>query len=246
MIDFFVELRSLLYFYINYYRCKLQGGYVAHHGIQRSGTNYLNEWLKLSGCKVINTYDPKRNDPRHKHFRWQDDKETIVLDKNYKNNVRAVSISELNSICGYKSGTKHIVIYRDPRYWLNGIYLWGIRSGWITESLDQNGIYMFLKGAAAEWLEYYYFWYSIQRINPESVCIISHSALINKDDSFNLLVNFLDLDFGSIDVKIENVSKSRGGVSDIDPDIVSIAIRILEEYRSECRFRDLEAFFDDI
>ena len=220
---------------------------MAHHGIQRSGTNYLNEWLKLSGCRVINTYDPKRNDPRHKHFRWQDDKDKIVLDKNYKNDVRVSSIAELNSICGYSAGTKHVVIYRNPKYWLNGIYLWGVRSGWITESLDREEVYIFLKGATEEWLEYYHFWYKIQRKDPECVCIIPHSTVINNNGcGLGLLVDFLGLNLGVADVKIESVSKSRGGVSEVDPDMVSMALCILEGYRSDFRFRELEALFDDI
>ena len=88
--------------------------FVAHHGIQRSGTNDLNSCLQSLGIYPLNAFDPARNNPRHKHFRWQEDKSTILpMDERYQNNVTVPNIDRLNRRAGYPEGCRQIVINVD-------------------------------------------------------------------------------------------------------------------------------------
>ena len=51
--------------------------WIAHHGIERSGTNYLRAILIILKINLINQFDPAENHPTHKHFRWYTDKSLI-------------------------------------------------------------------------------------------------------------------------------------------------------------------------
>jgi hypothetical protein len=92
-----------------------RGEYVAHHGLQRAGTNFLLLSLKKIGLRVINEYDPERNDPTHKHFRWYEEKKKIPpqISHQYSNNLTVQNISDLNQICRYPKDTRHIVIQKN-------------------------------------------------------------------------------------------------------------------------------------
>ena len=70
-------------------------GFVAHHGIQRSGTNFLLNSLKRHHLRVINRHDLERNIPSHKHFRWYEDKSIIPKEivKEYGNDVFASNVN---------------------------------------------------------------------------------------------------------------------------------------------------------
>ena len=51
--------------------------WLAHHGIERSGTNYLRSCLIFLKIDLINEFDGSANNPQHKHFRWYQDKSLI-------------------------------------------------------------------------------------------------------------------------------------------------------------------------
>lgn len=142
-------------------------------GIQRSGTNYITVVLSQANYKIVNKIDPARNNPKHKHFRWQEDKSTILMDRRYKNKITANTLSTVNQICGYSDNYKHVVIYRTPEKWLNSIYRWGLGCGWFNneaEFFDKGFHVAFLK----EWDAYYAFWQSIKLSAPERVLFIEH------------------------------------------------------------------------
>lgn len=226
-MEIFVEVKSRIMFFLNYYRMNYFLEYVAHHGIQRSGTNYLNTILMRSGVNVINKYDPKRSDPRHKHCRWFSKKDRIYLDEQYCNNFHAETVEELNNICGYKKGTRHLVIYRNPKIWLNGIYRWAIRSGWIDENCKEDELIFFLKGAYLEWKEYYGWWLSISEKNPKQVIIVSHERLVAADKyTLENIESFLEMK-SKINPKIDKVSKSRAGFSKKDPKLEKLCEQVV-------------------
>lgn len=163
---------------------------VVIQGIQRSGTNYLTELLVNADYNVINKIDPKRNDPRHKHFRWQSNKSTIQMDSRYVNKLTASNIDDINSICCYPNDYKHLVLYRNPTVWLNSIYRWGLECQWFESEEEFISLNLHEK-YLIEWDAYYAFWEMLSDRNPEQVLLINHADLaaqpnkkINEIDSF--------------------------------------------------------------
>ena len=68
--------------------------------------------LKELNIGVINDFDPARNNPKHKYFRWYADKSKIpgFIRTQYHNILTAESMADINRICGYPDDTRHIVI----------------------------------------------------------------------------------------------------------------------------------------
>ena len=68
--------------------------WIAHHGIERSGTNFLRAILIKLKINLINQFDPAENHPTHKHFRWYKDKSLIPnLKKKLFNDIIAKNIN---------------------------------------------------------------------------------------------------------------------------------------------------------
>lgn len=150
---------------------------VAHQGIQRSGTNYACALLGRLGYDVLNRIDPRRDSPRHKHFRWQDDKSTIVMDAAFKNQTIAANVSEINSLAGFPTNTKHLVFFRRPSAWLPSIYTWGLAHSWVEPDIE----FRVGGGVALDWLRewdaYYSKWFSLAEREPDMVLPIFYDDL---------------------------------------------------------------------
>lgn len=215
-----------------YYR-KLRNRCVfSHHGIQRSGTNYVNEVLKIAGVGIINSNDPQRNNPCHKHFRWQHDKSSIVLDGNYQNQLIANDISDVNSFCGYNQYMRHLVIYRDPESWLPSIYSWGCESGWVREGESVND---FMVRALEEWVAYYSFWSDVSC--DSSVLIVKYEDFKNKESyMMNILCNFLGQKIDERCFNIKAVPRSPKGIQKYSPDISKISNEIVIDFYNRKKF----------
>lgn len=149
---------------------------VVHQGIQRSGTNFLSSVLETGDYRVLNRIDPPRDDPRHKHFRWQEDKSTIVMDAKYRNTVTAATIREVNEICGHPPEMRHLVLFRPPRDWIDAIFRWGVPLGWFAseeEFIARDMHRAFLR----EWHAYYAAWARFAEDCPEQVLMLSYADL---------------------------------------------------------------------
>lgn len=148
---------------------------VAHHGIQRSGTNYLNLCMNSLGVQFVNSHDPARNDPSHKHFRWQEDKRSIMpWEKSYLNSIRAADINEINRIAGFPIDCKHFVIKKNIVDWTASILNWGIRVGWFrdrTMALDSVDLVI------RDYKNYYGFWKDMADRFPGDIAIIEFESL---------------------------------------------------------------------
>tara|TARA_R110002124_G_scaffold68901_1_gene186052 strand:+ start:168 stop:908 length:741 start_codon:yes stop_codon:yes gene_type:complete len=158
-------------------REKDQGIYpVVHQGIQRSGTNFLSAVLSKADYRIINRIDPARDAPRHKHFRWQDDKSSIVMDSRYGNDRHVGSVAEINRICGYPEDQKHIVLFREPRDWLDGIFRWGLANGWFPsqEAFFEGDLH---RAYLREWDAYYAKWADLAARDPAGVLLVSYGDL---------------------------------------------------------------------
>ncbi|MBU3004333.1 sulfotransferase domain-containing protein [Paraglaciecola arctica] len=192
------------------YADKPTGHYpIVIQGIQRSGTNYLTTLLTQSDYRIINKIDPKRSNPSHKHFRWQKNKHSIVMDARYQNNRYVNSLQDINKICGYKPDLKHIVLFRTPEKWLNSIYRWGLESKWFKnedEFFAQNLHIAYLK----EWDAYYSFWQKTAAQTPNQVLLMSYERLIAESElGLSKIDQFMGVVRHSTDNLIYSVDKVR-------------------------------------
>lgn len=146
-------------------------GYLAHHGIQRAGTNYLNICLKRLGIHPLNSFDGKRNSPRHKHFRWQHDKESIppFIRSQYGNGLAVDSLSQLNRAASYPAGCRHIVIRKEQNAWLASICNWGLHAGWFSTKSEALGNLAWFR---TDYENYYRFWQAMAAANPDAAVLV--------------------------------------------------------------------------
>jgi len=160
------------------YRIKTKRkGWVAHHGIQRAGTNYLLKCMKAMDLNIINEFDPARNTPRHKHFRWYDNKETIpqYLVRQYGNSLAASSIDQLNAICKYPSDTKHVVIKKEHNDAIVSLANWGLRCGWFSSKEEAVAS---LNIISSDYSAYYDFWGRMQSDSPTEVVMVKFEEIL--------------------------------------------------------------------
>ena len=161
---------------------------IAHAGIQRSGTNYVCAVLEKADYRVVNRIDPPRNVPSHKHTRWQTDKTTVVMDSRYRTDSTAMDAEELNDACGHPADMKHLVIFRNPRDWLNSIYRWGLKNEWFKneEEFFREGLH---KKYLDEWHEFYGAWESIYQRSPDMVRFVAYDDLTSSPGDIILKID---------------------------------------------------------
>ena len=150
---------------------------IAHHGLQRSGTNFLNSCLTELGVFPVNSYDPERTHPSHKHFRWQHDKDSIIpAAPIYLNQLYVDNIDDLNRFAGYPDKCRHVVIKKDLVEWLTSILNWGIRVNWYNSKHEAlESVY----SAISDYQAYYSFWERMEVRHPEYVRVVCFSKLKN-------------------------------------------------------------------
>lgn len=176
-------------------RCMAQGrALVAHHGIQRSGTNYLLQCLLSLRVPVLNAAEPAGSVPCHKHFRWQRDKRTIpgFIRHQYHNDVSVDSVARLNVAAGYPPDTRHLVIRKDEAAWLVSILNWGLRCGWFASK--KAGLAE-LPALAADYRAYCGFWQRLAEQEPERVQIVDLAELIEEPRRLLVALRALGLGF---------------------------------------------------
>jgi hypothetical protein len=147
-----------------------------HHGLQRSGTNYVNACLRRIGATPINAFDPRRASPRHKHFRWQPDKRSIppFLRSQYGNRMVAEDLAALERIARLPSGCRHLVVRREEIAWLASICSWGLACGWFASHADAIAAIPLLR---EDRRCYDVFWDAIAGASPASVAIVDADAV---------------------------------------------------------------------
>jgi len=159
---------------------------IIHHGIQRSGTNYLYECLsQLNQRPLYPDPAPERNNPRHKHFRWQKDKTSIpsCIFNQYSNTISASSIDEINKICNYND-VFHIVMKKDIKKWIISILNWGVHCNWFSE---YNAL-TYSKELIKDYTEYYKFWDELA-LTSDKIIITSVQKIHNNFDGFLDVLN---------------------------------------------------------
>jgi hypothetical protein len=147
---------------------------VAHHGLQRSGTNVLRAALTDLGVTPLNAYDGARDAPSHKHFRWQADQSSIVMDAAFVNDVVADDLDAVDRLAGYPAGTRHVVVYKRVTPWARSIINWGLRCGWWT---DLDAAVAALPGSLGEYDAYNEFWQRMERDRPGECRLVEHPSV---------------------------------------------------------------------
>jgi hypothetical protein len=176
-------------------RCAAAGRtLVAHHGVQRSGTNYLLQCLLSLRVPVLNASEPAGSVPCHKHFRWQRDKRTIpgFIRRQYHNDLSVDSVVGLDAAAGYPPDTRHLVIRKDEAAWLVSILNWGLRCGWFASK--KAGLAE-VPALMADYRAYYDFWQSLAEQEPERVQIVDLAELIEEPRRLFVALRALDLVF---------------------------------------------------
>jgi len=181
--------------------------WLAHHGIQRSGTNFLLAALNIHNLGVINRHITERHKPGHKHFRWYDDKSLIPKEiiKQYGNDSHVFDIQQLNNVCNFPLDTKHIIIYKEDTASLVSILNWGLRVKWFSSKEQAISCAdRFLKDIR----EYYKFWISLSEADPQTVQLVCYEHMVK--DNMVLKQKLINLGFNAehTELSIDEVPQS--------------------------------------
>jgi len=152
-------------------------GWLAHHGIERSGSNYLRACLVDLGVDLVNKFDLNEGVPGHKHYRWYKDKKSIPLFRfQFRNSTIVDNVEELNSCSNFNPGTSHIVIQKDCYKAISSIANFFLRKGlFISVEEAQDNI----TAIQCDYKNYYDFWNELSVNHPEQVQVISYEELSN-------------------------------------------------------------------
>lgn len=98
------------------------------------------------------------------------------MDQQYSSEVTADHIEEVNQICGYDRYQKHVVLFREPRPWMDSIYRWGLDADWFQDEAAflSNRLYESYFG---EWDAFYAIWQKMAEQSPNQVMILSYAQL---------------------------------------------------------------------
>lgn len=185
----------------------VKSGWLAHHGIQRSGTNFLLVCLQKYKIRVINRHDSERNEPGHKHFRWYQNKSLIPseISNQYGNSIQVNNIDDLNKACNYPLDTRHVVIFKERSSSLASILNWGLRVNWFGSKDEAIS-------AAERFLndidEYYKFWIDLSEAHPEFVQLISYDSVVKDSAVLNDALHSLGFEVKQADLSVDEVSQS--------------------------------------
>lgn len=146
---------------------------LALHGIQRSGTNYAEACLRRMRVRPVNlVIGHERDDPRHKHFRWYDNKSAIpaFLREYFDNDQHAADLATLNATAGYPPDCAHIVMRKDRTAWLASACNWGMRVNWFPPRREAALAALDVMGH--DYDTYYAYWSGMAARHPDRVTLL--------------------------------------------------------------------------
>ena len=197
-------------------------------GIQRSGTNFLEKILSELDTKIINKGNIGRNKAEHKHFRIQDNKSSIFMDKQYFNSIYVENIQDLNLKSYNKKNIKNILIIKDPVNWVLSINRWAKKCNWISKNKNLTDDYDLMSKYLFEWDCFHLKWLQFSK-DKEYLLILQWENLItNFQENLNMITNFLG-------VKNQNVNLQ---ISDFKNINLSENSRILEKEKINIEISD--------
>ena len=126
------------------------------------------------GITPLNAYDGARDAPSHKHFRWQAEVSSIVMDAAFINDVVADDLDAVDRLAGYPLGTRHLVVFKRAAPWARSIINWGLRCGWWP---DLAAAVAALPGSLGEYDAYHEFWQRMERDHPDECRLVEHPSV---------------------------------------------------------------------
>lgn len=173
-------------------------------GIQRSGTNFLEKILSELDTKIINKGNIGRDRPEHKHFRIQDNKSSIFMDKQYFNSIYVENIQDLNLKSYNKKDIKNILIIKDPVNWVLSINRWAKKCNWIPINNDLRNDFELMTKYLKEWDYFHLKWFELSK-DKELILILQwEDFLINFDNSLKKIIDFVDIKNSNLNLKIND------------------------------------------
>lgn len=182
-------------------------------GIQRSGTNFLEKILSKLDTKIINKGNIGRDRPEHKHFRIQDNKSSIFMDKQYFNSIYLEDIQDLNLKSYNKKNIKNILIIKDPVNWVISINRWAKKCNWISKDKDLTDDDYLMSKYLFEWDSFHLKWLQFSK-DKELLLILQWENLItNFEENLKNIKDFigkknLDVNLQISDFKNINLSEN--------------------------------------
>ena len=211
--------------------------------MQRSGTNYLETVLLKNRVNVLNLGFQKRNKIEHKHFRIQDEKKSIVMSKEYFNEIIINKISDLN--CRNKK-IKNLLIYKDPINWLNSINKWAIKCNWIDRNktiFHKKYLMKYLK----EWDYYHLKWLELSLKDKKILMIQWEDILINQSKIIKKLNSFFNKEviFSREDLlaKRVNLSDARKNFK-VNLKNINLSNNQKEKIYTNLKFKTFKRYYD--
>ena len=181
---------------------------IAIHGIQRSGTNYLEILLeKRFNLSILNKNIEERGDSKHKHCRYYKNKKNIphFISKQYGNNFEVNNIFDINKVCNYKSDVRHLVIFKPINESIFSLVNFGIRVDWFKKEDAINSMKLLIE----DYKSYYAFWEHVSNKNKDLVQLINYKDLVKDVNNLTAKLNYMGYKFGNMkNFKIETVPVS--------------------------------------
>ncbi len=212
-------------------------------GIQRSGTNYLETILLKKKINVLNLGFKKRNKIEHKHFRLQDEKDTIFMSKEYYNETFINEISELNST---NEKFKNLLIYKDPINWLDSINKWAIKCNWIdrNKTIFHN---KYLMKYVKEWDYYHLKWFDLSLKDKKILMIQWEDILINQSKVIKKLNSFFNKEifFLAEDLLVKKVNLSDKGKNfKVNLNNKNLSNKQIQKIYTSLKFKKFNRYYD--
>ena len=162
-------------------------------GIQRSGTNFLENLSQRMNLKVINQGNIPRNSPKHKHFRVQNDKSSIFMDKQYFNEIYVENIQDLNFLVLKEKKLKNILIIKDPINWILSINRWAKKCGWISKEKNLTDDFDLMSKYLKEWDNFHLKWLDLAKDKDQLLILQWENLLTDFHNSLEKIGNFMEL-----------------------------------------------------
>ena len=173
-------------------------------GIQRSGTNFLEKILSELDTKIINKGNIGRDRPEHKHFRIQDNKSSIFMDKQYFNSIYVENIQDLNLKSYNKKDIKNILIIKDPVNWILSINRWAKKCNWIPINNDLRNDFELMTKYLKEWDYFHLKWFELSK-DKELILILQWEDLLtNFDNNLKKIIDFVNIKNSNLNLKIND------------------------------------------
>ncbi len=166
------------------------------YGLQRSGTNFLTEFMKVNlGIEMKNNDLGDRGHISQKHFRLYDNKEIIPV-KQYFNTILIEDYEQIKEMLGEKD-LHCIVIRKDIFSWLTSIQRWAVKCDW--EKKDKMDY-------IDDYIHFYKKWESF---DSEHVLFVNYISLVTKNkETIKIIENFTGKKY--VGVKVSDKLKCSG------------------------------------